>query len=844
MGFILKMAWRDSRLSRRRLVLYSFSIVLGIAALVAIGSFSANLRLSIDDQAKGLLGADFAVESRQALPPEAKPYFDTLGVARAREMALSSMIVFPGSNGQTRLVSIRALEPSYPFYGDFLTVPADAPQRLHAPGGGGAVLEETLMAQFGVKVGDPVKIGDKVFQVVGALRKMPGDQAALALLAPRVYIAFDDLAATGLAGAGSLVRHRIFYRLAPGVNAEALRLELRERYRPLRLRFDTVESRKRDLGRALGNVNSFLTLIGFCALFLGAIGVASAIHVYVRQKIGTVAILRCLGASARQSFAVYLLQGLALGVFGAVVGAAVGVAVQLALPGLARDFLPFDVAFTVSWAAVAQGMGAGLAICLLFTLLPLLSVRRIPPLAALRSSVVDQNGGRDPWRMVLFSIIVAAVAAFGVWQTGQWRLGLGFTGMLAVTFGLLAGLARVVAWAARRFFPRKASYVWRQGISNLHRPNNRTVLLLLSLGLGTFLLLTLALTRETLLAEVRLSGGSDRPNLMFFDIQDDQIGPLNDLLANARSPIRAQAPVVTMRIRAVNGRTVEDLLKDNRDRIPGWTLRREYRSTFREGLGSTEKLIAGEWVPAFDPATGEDVPISIEEGLAKDMQLKLGDRIEWDVQGLPMTTRIRSLRAVEWQRLQPNFFVVFPRGVLEAAPKFYLASSRAETPADSARVQQAVVQAFPNISAIDLSLILQTLDNIFTKVEYVVRFMALFTVATGALVLAGAVMTGRFQRIRETVLLRTLGATRRQLIRIQLVEYAALGFLGALTGGALAFVSTALLAVFVFETPVVAPAGYLAAAAGGVTLLTVATGFIANRGVATHPPLEVLRHET
>ncbi len=230
--------------------------------------------------------------------------------------------------------------------------------------------------------------------------------------------------------------------------------------------------------------------------------------------------------------------------------------------------------------------------------------------------------------------------------------------------------------------------------------------------------------------------------------------------------------------------------------------------------------------------------------MAKEMQLKLGDELVWDVQGVPLATRIASLRTVDWQRLQPNFFVVFPTGVLESAPKFYVLAARATTTAESARVQQIVVQKFPNISAIDLGLILQTLDGIFSKVEFVVRFMALFTVATGGIVLVGAVLTGRYQRVREAVLLRTLGATRRQLMQIQLAEYAVLGVLAALTGGILAFGGNALLAQFVFEVPVVAPISLLFGAVVGVTALTIVTGLLANRGVASHPPLEVLRQET
>lgn len=843
MNFILKMAWRDSRASRRRLALFSLSVVLGIAALVAIGSFSANLRVAIDGQARGLLGADLVITSRQAIAPEVQAHLDGLGGEQAREASFSSMMVFPSPAGdRTRLVQVRAVEGRFPFYGEFLTRPGDGPERL-AAGGPVVLLEETLLSQFGLKPGDPVRLGKVTFTVIGAVLKVPGDSVAITQLAPRAFIPLEQLPATELAGPGSLVRHRIALKLPPTVDPLAVEREMRQKFITERMGYDTVEERKRDLGRALDNVYGFLSLVGFVALFLGAIGVASAIHVYIRQKITTVAVLRCLGASARQSFAVYLVQGLGLGLLGAVLGAVLGIAVQLALPQLVAGLLPFDVEFFVSWAAVARGMGAGLVICLLFTLLPLLAVRRVSPLVALRSSFAEQPAGPDPWRITLGVVIVAAIAGFAVAQTGSLRLGLGFTGALAVGFAVLAVLARAVAWAARRWLPRGLPYVVRQGVANLHRPNNRTVLLLLALGLGTFLVTTLYLTRTTLLAQIRDTGGAGRPNLLFFDIQDDQIGPLNALLAREGRPADQQAAIVTMRVRSLKGRAVEDILREPGNRIPGWTLRREYRSTYRAGLTDTEVLLSGEMVPRVAPGT-EPVPITIEEGLARDMQLQPGDEVEFDVQGVAVPTRVAGIRKVDWQRLQPNFFIVFPEGVLEEAPQFFVTALRTDTPAESARLQQAVVREFPNVSAIDLTLLLESFDTIFSKVALVVQFMAFFTVATGIIVLAGAVLTGRFQRIRETVLLRTLGATRRQLVQIQLVEYAILGVLAAFVGCLLAVGGNLMLAKFVFKTAATADPPTLGLAVLAVSAITLLTGLLSNRGVTDHPPLEVLRQET
>ncbi len=841
MTFILKMAWRDSRASRRRLLLFSLSIVLGVAALVAIGSFRDNLRRAVADQSKGLLGADLAVTAREPIPEAVRARLAALGGEEAREVSFSSMIVLPSRGGQTRIVQVRAVEGGFPFYGQAVTTPAGAFAQLRQTGGG-AVLENTLLAQFGLRVGDPVRIGEATFSIAGALEKIPGESPAVAMFAPRVYLPMAALASTKLIQPGSLVRYRNWYRLPAGADPEALVRELRERFSAQRLGYDTVEHRRRDLGRALENVHAFLSIVGFVALFLGAIGVASSVHVYVRQKVGTIAMLRCLGATAWRSFAIYLVQGLGLGVVGAVLGAAFGLGVQWALPALFRGLLPVDAEVFVSWRAVLGGMGAGLVICVLFTLLPLLSIRRVSPLLALRAGYGERPPARDPWRWALLALIGAAVLGFALAQTTRWQRGVGFALGLAAGLGILAGVARLLAWAARRWFPRRLPYVWRQGLANLYRPQNRTVLLLVSLGLGTFLVLTLYLARESLLREFRASTGNDRPNLLFFDIQDDELPGLRAVVRAQAADERQEAPIVTMRISALQGRPVEDFLREHNGRIPAWTLRREYRSTYRDRLTDTEKVVAGTFIGRVDPGTAV-VPVSLEEDLAQEMHVRIGDEITFDVQGVPIRTRVASLRTVEWQRLQPNFFVVFPEGVLESAPKFHVMAVRVRSIAQSAAVQQAVVRAYPNVSAIDLGLVLQVFDDIFSKVALVVRFMAAFVVATGVIVLAGAVLTARFQRIHESVLLRTLGATRRQVRQIMLVEYSVLGVLAAATGSVLAVGANWLLMRFVFEAGFAAPPLLLLAAVTAVTALTLATGLVSSRGICEHPPLAVLREE-
>ena len=842
MNFVLTMAWRDSRASRRRLAFVSLSVVLGIAALVGIASLGDNLKRAVDTQTKALLGADLTVTSPRQFTKETLAYFRTLGGEMAREVSLPSMVNFPTRGNARWRGQVRALEGNFPFYGELVTEPAGAMKKLST--GSFAVIEDTLLAQFGVQIGDEVKVGRATLKVVGALKKIPGEPAAVALLQPRIYMSTASLGATELLKVDRFARHRVHFRLPETTNPEVLAKQLGEKFKNQRLHFDTVEERKRQLGDALKDVFSFMSLVGFVALFLGAVGVASAMHVYVQQKILTVATLRCLGATARQGFSIYLTQGFFVGVLGAIVGALLGLSVQFVLPAVLKDFLPFEVDFFVSWSAVGKGMLAGLVICVLFTLLPLLAVRRVSPLLAIRSTQGGEKAGQDPLRLALFFIIAAAVLGFAVLQTGHWLTGLRFTLMMAFDFGIFAGMAALVAWAAKRFVPNKSlPYVWRQGIANLYRPNNRTVLLMLALGMGIAQMLTLVLTRATLLEKISAIGGPSRPNLMFFDIQEDEIAKLNAITKAQGAPVIAQAPIVTMRLASLKGQPVDELLKEGHAGIPAWTLTREYRSTYRGSLVETERVTEGKFVPRVKP--GElRVPVSVEDGLARDLQLKLGDELAFDVQGVPLKATVASLRHVEWQRLAPNFFVVFPEGVLEPAPKTFVAAVRAATSKDSARLQQAVAKELPSVSAVDLTLILQTFDSLFSKVAWAVSFLALFTVVTGVVVLVGAILTGRMQRIRETVLLRTLGARRGQLQKILLVEYAVLGVLAALTGGGLAVLANTLLAKFLFKTDVVLPPLVLLASVAGAVAITLITGLVTNRGVASTPPLEVLRQET
>jgi putative ABC transport system permease protein len=812
------------------------SIILGVAALVSIRSFGDNLQEAVDDQAKTLLGADLEIRSRGPFTEEMEDLFRSIGGLQSRVTSFSSMAFFPNQD-QTRLSQIRAIEGSFPFYGEIETDPPEASKAFRE--GAFALVDNTLMLQFGCKVGDPIRIGSTEFQIAGRILDIPGEGAAITEFAPRIYIPAEFLEATGLIQMGSRIRYAIYFRLGEEEDPDELVEEMRETLRALDLSADTVSERREEIGRGLKNLNRFLMLVGFIALALGGIGVASSIHLYIKQRIASVAVLRCLGARPGASLRIYLVQAFSMGLIGAAMGALLGIILQGLIPWILSDVLPVDIQQAISWSAVVQGLLVGTAVAALFAMIPLLAIRKVSPLLALRADFETSRKKRLDRMTVLVYGLLASGLFFASYSTaGRWLVAAGFFFGLVIVFSLLYGVGLAIIKLTRRFFPSGWQYEWRQGLANLYRPHNQTVILMLSLGLGSFFVATLHLVQVSLLEEVTSLGSEDRPNLVFFDIQSDQKEQIRELVEEKGLPVILDVPVVTMRLSAINDRPVREI-RDEEGRRNRWALRREYRSTYRSTLFDTEKILEG----TFQPVAGSDIRVSLEKGVSEALEVGIGDRLTFDVQGLPVEVIVGSLREVEWESFQPNFFVVFPKGVLEEAPQFHVLVTRTDESEMSAEVQRLIIRDFPNVSAIDLTLVLRTIDGILDKVNFVVRFMALFSIITGLVVLTGAVVSGRYQRMKESVLLRTLGASRMQIFRILSIEYFFLGTFAALTGLILSLAASWALTRFLFETDFVPDPIALAIVIVGVVSLTVSVGLVNSKGVLDHPPLEILRNE-
>ena len=849
--FAARLAWRESR-SPRRIALLVAAVSAGVAALVAIEGFTANLQASVREQSQALLGADLAMGSASVFSPAAEQTLDAIagqagpGTQRARTVSFSAMAYIPRTAG-TRLVQVVAVEGGYPFYGEMKTDPPGEWARLAQ--GGGVIVDPSLLLALDAKVGDVLSLGDERFPIRAAVLNVPGDVGVRTAFGSRVFMAARDIAATGLLGFGARARYEAFLRLPSSAQPQ----RLADRYKPAlaaeRVTLRTVSEDQESLNQSLSRMGRYLGLVGLIALLLGGIAVASASEALLRRRIETIGVLRCLGATGPQVFAAFLLQAGAMALLGSVFGAAIGVAAQALLPRVLTGLLPVAVvSFTPSWSAIAWGIGLGVAVALLFAALPLLAIRQVSPLVVIRRSVEGRIPLRsDPVRLVAAAALIAATVAIACAQAPTWRAGFGFAAGVGIALLALWAAAWLLARTVRRSVPARWPYVWRQGLANLHRPANQTVVVILAMGFGAFLLDTLYLVQDNLLGQLRVDTSAERPNVVLFDIQEDQRAGVQERIRQSGLPPREPVPIVPMRIQSIKGVDVSRILAPvsvgaGRGR---WAVRREYRSSIRDVEAPTETTVegtrwkAGEWRSPADPSA--PVPVSLEAGVAKELDVTIGDEIVWDVQGLAVRSRVTHLREVDWARFEPNFFVVFPEGPLDAAPKSFVTLSRIEDPGRRARFQREVVEAFPNVSVVDLTEVQKALEEVVGRVAIAIRFMALFTLAAGAVVLVGAVAAGRDQRLREGALLKALGATRKQVLRILFAEYATLGLLAALVALLLSGAAGWALARFFFEARFRIPAVPLLALSAGLVALTTAIGLWTSREVFARPVMETLR---
>ena len=846
----MRFAIRESRHSLRRVGVYMASITLGVAALVSIHSFRDDVARSIQEEADVLMGANARLRASRELPDSISTILDSLsraGVEMARVTTAGSMVLAPVS-GAVRLMQVRAVDGSYPFYGTVSTEPAG-----HWTGGigpGEVLVDPAALTQLDTEVGDTLVVGGVRLVIAATVSDVPTDLGFDFAIGPKVYLSQEAMTRAELLGAGSLARYEVFLRMPDRDDRGALRDRYSQVFSATRVRYTTARQQAQDLSNGVRFLGRFLALVGLGALLLGGIGVASSIHVYVNEKRPGVAVLRCMGASQWTAFLAYMIQAGAMGLLGSLAGVTLGVLVQETLPFVLKEVLPVAVDTHFSMGSALTGLGIGVWVAVIFALIPLLSVKDVPPLQALRQDFEPPRRRADSLTIGAYALLAASVLVLCIIEAPESELGLGFAGALSVAVAVLTLVGWSLTRLTRRFFPRGASYPIRQGVSNLFRPQNQTVSVTLALGFGAFVIGTVVEVEGNIRKDLTLSFGEGQPNLLFFDVQTDQIEGVLDLLPE---PVRSNAevvPLVPSKIVAINGRTPEELRADTvRERRPdAWALRREYRNSYRARLGRAETLVHGRW---WDGTPGEDdgqevdagglTRLSLELEVARSLKVSLGDTITWDISGLRVPSVLTNLRRVDWNRMEPNFYAILEPGGLEDGPQTIMIVARLEDSGARAEVQRDLVRAFPNVAALDFSRVQEAIDTVLSRVRQAVGFLGAFSALAGVLVLISSLAASRVHRLREGALLKILGASRRQVLTVLFAEYLALGTLASASGLLLAVGAGAVVVPNVFElayAPRVVP---LTAIWATVAALTVLVGLLGSRSLLTRPPLPVLR---
>ncbi|MCB0344119.1 MAG: ABC transporter permease [Bdellovibrionales bacterium] len=794
-----KVAWRE--ISRRfsEHSVYVAVIALGVSSLIATSSFTDSLADAIELQTKSLLGADFVVKSRQELPFQILEKYDSEVVEFSDQTAFNSMVQFL-STGETRLVQVRSVSGSAPYYGVFETNPPQARASLNEwqPNSDNlppAIVDSTLLLQFDASVGDTIRLGSQDFVIKAELVKVAGEIAAVSVIGPRIYIPQSAVAGTGLLEVGSLSRHKRFYRSPDPKVTQLIIARLKDELLDSAAEVETVEDRKEDLQDLLGKLKVFLGISGVAALLLGLAGVASASFVQARRKRPNAAALMCIGARKSDVALIYGLQSALLAAFGAVLGSIIAWFILHLFPLVLLDFLPLDISVSIHMSPWALFVGAAVGLIggLLFSWEALRALTLTSPMQALRTSYLQKNP-----RLSFATLFVAALYLLlaGRYATGNLLTSLTFLVGTAAAIIAIVLSANVSFILLRKTLTLVGNSIVRQGLANVLRPNNQSTIMVLCIALLTFILSLTLLLQRSLLDEVALKDTAQQPNTILFDVQSDQIAPTRSLLARHSLPVLEESAVVSMRLRSVDGKLSSELLKDKS--IPKWTLRREYRSTYRDYLSGTERIIRGKLVKSVKNPNAL-IPVSLEEGIAEKLKVDIGSTLIFDVQGVELKTVVTSIREVDWKQVRPNFFVVFPLGVLEKAPQMTVFATRTSDSGASALLQRETVKLLPNVSVIDITLVLDTLTAVIDKISFVIMFLGFFIAAMGAVVLGGALATGRYHRIRELVIYRLLGASFTQMRCLAASEFIALGFTGVVIGLLLSFSTASLLAAAVLK---------------------------------------------
>ena len=829
-----RLARRELRGGLKSLRIVLACLALGVAAITAVGTLQSAVKAGLAADGARLLGGDIEVRvSQRPLSPEARAWAESRGAVLSQVIEMRAMAIAPG--GERSLVELKAVDAAYPLYGDLVLTPEGASL---APRNGryGVALEPSLVQRLGLSVGDPVRIGESTFTFVGAITTEPDRVASPTVLGPRAMLLASAIPGTGLIQPGSLFAYDMRVRLpegtAPKPFAEAWRAAMGDG--GWRVRF--ADQAEPGVNRFLDRAAAFLTLAGLTALLVGGIGVATGVRAWLEGRGRTIATLRCLGAPSGTILATYLIQVMVLAAFGIAIGLVAGFGLTWLAAQALAGALPVPPRFGIYPGALAIAALYGLLTALAFALWPLGRAQRVPGAALFRDTITASPGW--PARGIIVANILAAIALVGlvVGTAEQPLFALGFCGGAAATLLLFRlGATGLMAFARSLRHLRRPAL--RLGLANLHRPGAPTPIMLVALGIGLTTLATIATIEGNLRRQIAEQLPQSAPSFFFIDIQNDQAEGFDSLARGLPGVAEVRrVPSLRARIVAVNGTPAEQVNATEETR---WALRGDRGLTYAATPPDGTRLVAGSWwAPDYD---GPPL-VSFDANLAKGWGIGVGSTLTLNVLGRDLDLTIASLREIQWRGLGINYTLVASPGLLAAAPHTHIATIRAAE-ASEVGVLRAITDAFPNVSGIRVRDALEAVANLLGRVGVALQATSSVTLLAGMLVLAGAVAAGQAARVRDAVILKTVGATRGQIRNAWLVEFGLLGLVAGLLAAAAGSAASWAVVRYVMRGEWVFLPGTLAVTVLGCVILTLGFGYVGTALALRVRPAAMLRNE-
>lgn len=847
-----KIAWRELQAAKAKFLFVIFSVAMGVAALTGVRGFSSSFEKTLLGEARTIMAADLSARMFHLPSPGEERQLNGMAAAGMDRTEITEMVSMASLAGDPLplLITLKAVDPAkYPFYGE---VSLDPAQNLsQALNSSTVVVAQDLLLRLHARVGDSLKIGNATFRIAAVLVREPDRMNSTMGLGPRVMMSRGGLDRSGLVQQGSRAGERFLFKLSPqGSGIAEARADL-ERVLPDAQITDFRETNPA-LTDGLNRATGLLSLICLVAMVLGAVGVGMAMRAHLQQRIEVLAIMKSIGARSSAILRIYLLQTLLLGFAGGLIGIFFGVGVQLIFPSLVGRYMPIEAQFHFPVASAIAGLATGMLTTVLFCLPPLLDIRKVRPSLVLRRTVESGSaapgetagvGGRilsllraDKAQWIAAVVILAGLAAIAAALSDSAVVGRWFAAALAGLFAAILLVTAVTLRVVRAFLTKTRMSLQsslRHGLANLYRPQNQSAAVLAALGLGVMLILTVFLMQRSVIGKVRMTASKDVPNVFLIDISSKELTGVESLLAQQPGVRRGieTLPVVAGRILAIDGTPVEKLSFQNYPR----RLLQSVALTWSRDLPAGEEVVGGKWWGSTERGN----LVAVSGGAAQRLHLRIGSDIALSVGEKTIHVRVATIIRQDGQHLYARSPLVLSPQPLAGSPVIWYAAVHVD-PSRVTDLQRALFALYPTITVINIADILETIQSVIGQITMVVRFLAGFSILTGAIILASSIASTRWGRIREVVVLKTLGAKRRHIIAVFSVEFLVLGLLAGLVGVVFA---NLLSRVLLHRLDVVFQMDWTASliAVVGTAVLAIATGWLASYRMLGHKPLEILR---